>query len=192
MHTRDNNIKSSYVFSRTFGFDSNRKEQWKRRRPIETNQTTMGWSGERHQAQATILRFRFYPRIEYAVFSLRDIHIFRCLVGGNHFRRSLGLVVFRPVPTSIIVVCRPGDIKIITFCLRVSAEKTQKSIGISETLVATSVSGIIFSLFSGQPLLIVGTTGPLLLFDDALYKVIVILSSTILHNLAVIGPIFCV
>ncbi|KAL5234886.1 hypothetical protein ACI65C_002296 [Semiaphis heraclei] len=49
------------------------------------------------------------------------------------------------------------------------ADKTKNFIGISETLVATSVSGVIFSLFSGQPLLIVGTTGPLLLFDEALF-----------------------
>jgi len=52
-----------------------------------------------------------------------------------------------------------------------SADKTKNFIGISETLVATSVSGVIFSLFSGQPLLIVGTTGPLLLFDEALFTV---------------------
>ncbi|XP_025420919.1 anion exchange protein 3 isoform X2 [Sipha flava] len=50
------------------------------------------------------------------------------------------------------------------------ADKTKNFIGISETLIATSVAGVIFSLFSGQPLLIVGTTGPLLLFDDALFS----------------------
>lgn len=44
-------------------------------------------------------------------------------------------------------------------------------IGISETLVATSGAGIFFVLFSGQPLVIVGATGPLLLFDESLYKV---------------------
>jgi len=53
----------------------------------------------------------------------------------------------------------------------VSADKTKNLIGISETLIATSVSGVIFSLFAGQPLLIVGTTGPLLLFDEALFNV---------------------
>lgn len=43
--------------------------------------------------------------------------------------------------------------------------------GISETLVATSAAGIIFSLLAGQPLVIVGTTGPLLLFDESLFGV---------------------
>ncbi|XP_050526448.1 anion exchange protein 2 isoform X2 [Daktulosphaira vitifoliae] len=50
------------------------------------------------------------------------------------------------------------------------ADKTKNMIGISETLVATSLAGVIFSLLSGQPLLIIGTTGPLLLFDESLFN----------------------
>ncbi|KAF5296704.1 hypothetical protein FQA39_LY12404 [Lamprigera yunnana] len=50
------------------------------------------------------------------------------------------------------------------------SDKTQNLIGISETLVATSGAGIIFSLLGGQPLVIIGTTGPLLLFDESLYQ----------------------
>ncbi|XP_017773289.1 PREDICTED: band 3 anion transport protein isoform X2 [Nicrophorus vespilloides] len=50
------------------------------------------------------------------------------------------------------------------------SDKTDNYIGISETLVATSVAGVIFALFSGQPLVIVGSTGPLLLFDESLYQ----------------------
>lgn len=57
------------------------------------------------------------------------------------------------------------------FFRRFSADKTKNLIGISETLIATAISGVIFSLFAGQPLLIVGTTGPLLLFDEALFNV---------------------
>lgn len=44
-------------------------------------------------------------------------------------------------------------------------------IGISETLIATSVAGVMFALLSGQPLVIVGATGPLLLFDESLFNV---------------------
>lgn len=51
------------------------------------------------------------------------------------------------------------------------ADKTNNLIGISETLVSTAVAGILFALLSGQPLVIIGTTGPLLLFDESLYKV---------------------
>ncbi|KAL1130540.1 hypothetical protein AAG570_011786 [Ranatra chinensis] len=49
------------------------------------------------------------------------------------------------------------------------AGKTNNLVGISETLVATAVAGIIFALFSAQPLVIIGATGPLLLFDESLY-----------------------
>uniref|UniRef100_A0A2M3YY57 Anion exchange protein n=1 Tax=Anopheles braziliensis TaxID=58242 RepID=A0A2M3YY57_9DIPT len=49
-----------------------------------------------------------------------------------------------------------------------SSDKTHNLIGISETLVAGSMVGIVFHALAGQPLVIVGTTGPLLLFDEAL------------------------
>ncbi|KAH8270096.1 hypothetical protein KR018_003994 [Drosophila ironensis] len=55
----------------------------------------------------------------------------------------------------------------ITFGGLVSA-KTQSWIGISETLISCSLVGIIFHCLSCQPLVIIGTTGPLLLFDEAL------------------------
>lgn len=48
-------------------------------------------------------------------------------------------------------------------------DKTSNLIGVSETLVATCATGIIFSLLSGQPLVIIGVTGPVLLFDELLY-----------------------
>lgn len=51
-----------------------------------------------------------------------------------------------------------------------ASEKTKDLIGISETLLAASVVGIIFHALSGQPLTIIGTTGPLLLFDEALHQ----------------------
>ncbi|KAH8333380.1 hypothetical protein KR067_011160 [Drosophila pandora] len=55
----------------------------------------------------------------------------------------------------------------ITFGGLVSA-KTDSWIGISETLISCSLVGIIFHCLSCQPLVIIGTTGPLLLFDEAL------------------------
>lgn len=50
------------------------------------------------------------------------------------------------------------------------SEKTKNLIGIPETLMAASVVGIVFHTFSGQPLTIIGTTGPLVLFDEALFN----------------------
>ncbi|KAH8369782.1 hypothetical protein KR093_000958 [Drosophila rubida] len=55
----------------------------------------------------------------------------------------------------------------ITFGGLASA-KTDSWIGISETLIACSLVGIVFHCLSCQPLVIIGTTGPLLLFDEAL------------------------
>lgn len=46
---------------------------------------------------------------------------------------------------------------------------TKGWIGISETILSCSVVGMIFHTFCGQPLVIIGTTGPLILFDKALF-----------------------
>jgi len=50
-------------------------------------------------------------------------------------------------------------------------DKTDKLMGVTEMLISTSVCGIVFALFSGQPLIIVGATGPVLVFEEVLYKV---------------------
>jgi len=47
---------------------------------------------------------------------------------------------------------------------------TDNLIGISETLIISSVGGLIFALFSGSPLIITGVTGPVLLYDQALFS----------------------
>lgn len=50
------------------------------------------------------------------------------------------------------------------------SDKTQNVIGISETLISGSWTGVVMALFATQPLVIIGTTGPLLLFDESLYN----------------------
>ncbi len=35
----------------------------------------------------------------------------------------------------------------------------------------TSVGGLIFALLSGQPLVIIGVTGPILVFEESVFKV---------------------
>ena len=49
-------------------------------------------------------------------------------------------------------------------------DKTGDLVGISETLVSACFVGLIFHAFASQPLVFVGTTGPLILFDEALIK----------------------
>ncbi|XP_069936990.1 band 3 anion transport protein-like [Cherax quadricarinatus] len=49
------------------------------------------------------------------------------------------------------------------------ADKMNNDIGVGECLLLSSVNGVIFALFATQPLLIVGATGPLMVFDISLY-----------------------
>uniref|UniRef100_A0A4W4FHZ1 Anion exchange protein n=1 Tax=Electrophorus electricus TaxID=8005 RepID=A0A4W4FHZ1_ELEEL len=49
-------------------------------------------------------------------------------------------------------------------------EKTEGMMGVSELLVSTATVGVLFSLLAGQPLLIIGFSGPLLVFEEAFYK----------------------
>lgn len=48
--------------------------------------------------------------------------------------------------------------------------KTHNLIGISETLVSSCFVGIVFHALASQPLVFVGTSGPLILFDEALIQ----------------------
>ena len=48
-------------------------------------------------------------------------------------------------------------------------ESTEEAIGISETIILSAVGGLFFALFSGCPLIITGVTGPVLLYDQALF-----------------------
>ncbi|XP_053118369.1 band 3 anion transport protein [Hemicordylus capensis] len=51
------------------------------------------------------------------------------------------------------------------------ADKTNSTMGISELLLSTAVQSMVFSLLGAQPLLVVGFSGPLLVFEEAFYKV---------------------
>nr|XP_019607882.1 PREDICTED: band 3 anion transport protein [Rhinolophus sinicus] len=46
-------------------------------------------------------------------------------------------------------------------------EKTQNLMGVSELLISTAVQGILFALLAAQPLLVLGFSGPLLVFEEA-------------------------
>ena len=51
------------------------------------------------------------------------------------------------------------------------ALKTDDWFGVNEMLIAVAANGLFFALFSGQPLMIFGSTGPMLLFEEMLYIV---------------------
>ena len=52
----------------------------------------------------------------------------------------------------------------------VMAVQTEGAIGAVEMIVATAVCGVCFAIFAGQPLIILGGTGPLLVFTAILYR----------------------
>ncbi|XP_031440138.1 anion exchange protein 2b [Clupea harengus] len=49
-------------------------------------------------------------------------------------------------------------------------EKTEGLIGVSELIVSTAIQGVLFCLLGAQPLLVVGFSGPLLVFEEAFYS----------------------
>lgn len=51
-------------------------------------------------------------------------------------------------------------------------DKTNNSYGVNEVLLASALGGIVFGVFSGQPLCIVGVTGPISIFNSLVYEII--------------------
>lgn len=57
-----------------------------------------------------------------------------------------------------------------------TADKVENMMGVSELMISTSVLGIIFCLVAAQPVLVIGFSGPLLVFEEAFFNVSVSLS----------------
>ncbi|ANB13179.1 Bor1p [Sugiyamaella lignohabitans] len=51
-------------------------------------------------------------------------------------------------------------------------DKTNNSYGVNEVLLASAMGGIVFGLFAGQPLCIVGVTGPVAIFNYTVYEIV--------------------
>ncbi|XP_039511199.1 solute carrier family 4 member 1b (Diego blood group) isoform X2 [Pimephales promelas] len=49
------------------------------------------------------------------------------------------------------------------------ADKVENMMGVSELMISTSVLGIIFCLVAAQPVLVIGFSGPLLVFEEAFF-----------------------
>lgn len=52
-------------------------------------------------------------------------------------------------------------------------DRTDGSYGINEVLIGSAMGGIVFGLFAGQPLCIVGVTGPITIFTYTVFDIIV-------------------
>ncbi|EMG45853.1 BOR1 Boron transporter 1 [Candida maltosa Xu316] len=51
-------------------------------------------------------------------------------------------------------------------------DKTDNAYGVNEVLMSSAMAGVVFGLFSGQPLCIVGVTGPISIFSYTVYELI--------------------
>jgi MFS superfamily sulfate permease-like transporter len=51
------------------------------------------------------------------------------------------------------------------------SETTGNQIGVIESMVGSCAVGVIFALFAGQPLSILGPTGPVVLFEGLVYRI---------------------
>uniref|UniRef100_A0A3P8Z3N1 Anion exchange protein n=1 Tax=Esox lucius TaxID=8010 RepID=A0A3P8Z3N1_ESOLU len=49
------------------------------------------------------------------------------------------------------------------------ADKTDQMMGVSELMISTCIQGIIFAFIAAQPTLVIGFSGPLLVFEEAFY-----------------------
>ncbi len=69
----------------------------------------------------------------------------------------------------------------------VMAVQTHGQIGAVEMIAASAFCGVVFALFSGQPLIILGGTGPLLVFTAILYRLCADLSIPFLPSYGWVG-----
>ncbi len=72
---------------------------------------------------------------------------------------------------------------------------TEGAIGPVETIIATAICGVTYALFSGQPLTIIGSTGPIVIFLGMVYSVTSQLGLPFLPALSWVGlwtALFCV
>ena len=64
---------------------------------------------------------------------------------------------------------------------------TGGAVGVTEMIVATAVCGVSYSLLSGQPLTILGSTGPVIIFMGLLYPLCINYNVPYLPTLACVG-----
>lgn len=62
-------------------------------------------------------------------------------------------------------------VRIHRCCLPAAADKVDNMMGVPELLISTSIQGIIFCFVAAQPVLVIGFSGPLLVFEEAFYAV---------------------
>ncbi|KAF4468210.1 hypothetical protein FALBO_4900 [Fusarium albosuccineum] len=112
--------------------------------------------------------------------SLKDgawwkIHLFRGMT--NDVRRRLSYYVsdwvdawdYRVVPATVYMYFA-NILPALAFSLDMF-QKTGENYGVNEVLLASVLGAVVFSLFAAQPLVIVGVTGPITVFNYTVYDI---------------------
>lgn len=77
---------------------------------------------------------------------------------------------YRVVPATLLTFCT-NIFPAIAFAQDMF-DKTNNSYGVNEVLLSSALAGIVFGIFGGQPLVIVGVTGPISIFNYTVYEII--------------------
>lgn len=94
---------------------------------------------------------------------------FAALSPAITFGGLLGVCLF--IFVEEITLHRCDLVRILCCCLPAAADKVDNMMGVPELLISTSIQGIIFCFVAAQPVLVIGFSGPLLVFEEAFYAV---------------------
>ncbi|KAK9257439.1 HCO3 transporter family-domain-containing protein [Lipomyces tetrasporus] len=110
-------------------------------------------------------------------FTILGIHVFRGM--RNDIKKRLPYYVadwtvdawnYRIIPATVYMYFA-NVLPAIAFALDMFS-KTENSYGVNEVLLASVLGALLFSVFAGQPLCIVGVTGPISVFNYTVYEII--------------------
>lgn len=86
---------------------------------------------------------------------------------GSDFRDAL---TYRVVPSTVYIFFT-NLLPALAFALDLF-ERTDNMYGVNEVLLGLAMGGVVFGLFAGQPLCIVGVTGPICIFNYTVYDIV--------------------
>lgn len=78
---------------------------------------------------------------------------------------------YRVIPSTVYMFCA-NILPALAFSLDMFS-KTGESFGVNEVLLASVLGSVVFALFAAQPLVIVGVTGPITVFNYTVYDIVV-------------------
>ncbi|KAG7252667.1 hypothetical protein CRUP_006555 [Coryphaenoides rupestris] len=88
----------------------------------------------------------------------------------QHYRSDITDALNSQVLAAVIFIYFAALSPAITFG-GLLADKVDNMMGVSELLISTSVQGIVFCFVAAQPVLVIGFSGPLLVFEEAFFAV---------------------